>query len=276
MLGFRFEDIQLHLHFCNNESFMIKRLLLFLLFFPLVVLAQFDTIIKGKVVSTSSSLDGIHILNLNKGIGVATDDRGYFAIRVTIGDTLQFSAIHLIATKHIVVKDDFGENLLFVEMKSKLNELEEVTIVQYKNINAVSLGIIPKNQRTYTPAERKLKTASDVDGQYGTNTQIGLDPLLNWISGRTRMLKKEVEVEKKEFLIDQTADYYQKEYFTNVLKIPEDYVDGFLFYIVENERFVRAMKDKNKTMATFILSELAVEYINVGELESLNSTKNEK
>lgn len=255
---------------------MIKRLLFFLFFFPLIVGAQTDTIIKGKIVSTSSSLEGIHILNLNKKVGVATDERGYFSIRVTIGDTLQFSAIHLIGTKHIIKKDDFGENLLFVEMKSKLNELDEVTIVQYKNINAVALGIIPKNQKTYTPAERKLKTASDLDGQYGTNTKIGLDPLLNWISGRTRMLKKEVEVEKKEFLIDETSAYYQKEYFINVLKIPEDYIDGFLFYIVENERFVKAMKDKNKTMATFILSELAVEYLKVSELQSTTSVKNEK
>ena len=255
---------------------MTKRLLLFLFFFSLLGWAQSDTIIKGKVVSTSSSLEGIHILNLNKGIGIATDNRGYFTIRVAIGDTLQFSAIHLIATKHIIEKDDFGENLLFVEMKSKLNELEEVTIVQYKNINAVSLGIIPKNQKTYTPAERKLKAASDLDGLYGTNTKIGLDPLLNWISGRTRMLKKEVEVEKNEFLIDATSDYYQKEYFTDVLKIPEDYVDGFLFYIVENSRFVMAMKDKNKTMATFILSELAVEYLKINELKASTSFKNEK
>ena len=168
---------------------MTKRLLLFLFFFSLLGWAQSDTIIKGKVVSTSSSLEGIHILNLNKGIGIATDDRGYFTIRVAIGDTLQFSAIHLIATKHIIEKDDFGENLLFVEMKSKLNELEEVTIVQYKNINAVSLGIIPKNQKTYTPAERKLKAASEMS----IGTIISIDPLLNWISGRTRMLKKEVE-----------------------------------------------------------------------------------
>ncbi len=255
---------------------MIKRLLPFFMFFSLLGWAQSDTIIKGKVVSTSSSLEGIHILNLNKGIGIATDDRGYFAIRVAIGDTLQFSAIHLIATKHIIEKDDFGENLLFVEMKSKLNELEEVTIVQYKNINAVSLGIIPKNQKTYTPAERKLKTASGLDGQYGTNTKIGLDPLLNWISGRTRMLKKEVQIEKNEFLIDATSDYYQKEYFTDVLKIPEDYVDGFLFYIVENSRFVMAMKDKNKKMATFVLSELAVEYLKVSELQPSISDKNEK
>ena len=255
---------------------MIKRLLPFFMFFSLLGWAQSDTIIKGKVVSTSSSLEGIHILNLNKGIGIATDDRGYFAIRVAIGDTLQFSAIHLIATKHIIEKDDFGENLLFVEMKSKLNELEEVTIVQYKNINAVSLGIIPKNQKTYTPAERKLKAASGLDGQYGTNTKIGLDPLLNWISGRTRMLKKEVQIEKNEFLIDATADYYQKEYFTDVLKIPEDYVDGFLFYIVENSRFVMAMKDKNKTMATFVLSELAVEYLKMKELIISNKNIDEK
>lgn len=251
---------------------MTKRLLLFFIFFSLLGWAQSDTIIKGKVVSTSSSLEGIHILNLNKGIGVATNDRGYFSIRVTIGDTLQFSAIHLIATKHIIEKDDFGENLLFVEMKSKLNELEEVTIVQYKNINAVSLGIIPKNQKTYTPAERKLKAASEMS----IGTIISIDPLLNWISGRTRMLKKEVEVERKEFLIDRTADYYQKEYFTDVLKIPEDYVDGFLFYVVENSRFVMAMKDKNKTMATFILSELAVEYLKVSELQPSISDKNEK
>lgn len=251
---------------------MTKRLLLFFMFFSLLGWAQSDTIIKGKVVSTSSSLEGIHILNLNKGIGVATNDRGYFSIRVTIGDTLQFSAIHLIATKHIIEKDDFGENLLFVEMKSKLNELEEVTIVQYKNINAVSLGIIPKNQKTYTPAERKLKAASEMS----IGTIISIDPLLNWISGRTRMLKKEVEVERKEFLIDRTADYYQKEYFTDVLKIPEDYVDGFLFYVVENSRFVMAMKDKNKTMATFILSELAVEYLKVSELQPSISDKNEK
>ena len=133
---------------------MTKRLLFFLLFFSLLGWAQSDTIVKGKVVSTSSSLEGIHILNLNKGIGIATDDRGYFAIRVAIGDTLQFSAIHLIATKHIIEKDDFGENLLFVEMKSKLNELEEVTIVQYKNINAVSLGIIPNIKKpTHQPNE---------------------------------------------------------------------------------------------------------------------------
>jgi hypothetical protein len=258
---------------------MIKQLLFFLFLFHFSGWAQSDTIIKGKIVSTSSSLEGIHILNLNKGIGIATDDRGYFSIQVTIGDTLQFSAIHLIGTKHIIKKDDFGGNLLFVEMKSKLNELEEVTIVQYKNINAVSLGIVPKNQKTYTPAERKLAAAEEFYWYSPLLIPLGgmsVDGLINSISGRTSMLKKELEVERKEFLLSKISDYYEREYFTKTLKIPEDYVDGFLFYIVENERFVRAMKDKNKTMVTFILSELAVEYLKVTELQPSTSVKNEK
>ena len=46
----------------------------------------------------------------------------------------------------------------------------------------------------------------------------------------------------------------------NTLKIPEEYVDGFMFYTAENNRFAEAMRVKNYTMATFILSELATKY----------------
>jgi hypothetical protein len=54
------------------------------------------------------------------------------------------------------------------------------------HINAENLGIIPYNQKKYTAAERKLYT-----------TRSGLlDRPLNWMSGRTAMLKK-VAVERK-------------------------------------------------------------------------------
>ena len=66
---------------------------------------------------------------------------------------------------------------------------------------------------------------------------------------------------------------FQRKYFLETLNIPEEYVDGFLFYIVDNERYARAMKDKNKTMATFILSELAVEYLKLKEIEESNKLK---
>ena len=65
---------------------------------------------------------------------------------------------------------------------------------------------------------------------------------------------------KKERLQVKLANKYDKEYIINTLKIPEEYVDGFMFYTAENNRFAEAMRVKNYTMATFILSELATKY----------------
>ena len=245
---------------------MLKKLLFFFFIFPMFIFSQNDTLIKGKVVSESNSLEGIHIFNISQKTGEITDARGYFNIKVKISDTLQFSAVHLKATQYIIKQNDLKEELIFVQMKSLISELDEITLTKYKNINAVSLGIVPANQKTYTPAERKVRTA----------TTGLLDPLINWASGRTKMLKNQVVVEGKEQLQAKTSDYFEKKYFVENLNIPEDYVDGFLFYIVENERFTRAMKDKNKTMATFILSELAVEYLKLKEIEIEKSPKDEK
>ena len=245
---------------------MLKKLLFFFFIFPMFIFSQNDTLIKGKVVSESNSLEGIHIFNISQKTGEITDARGYFNIKVKISDTLQFSAVHLKATQYIIKQNDLKEELIFVQMKSLISELDEITLTKYKNINAVSLGIVPANQKTYTPAERKVRTA----------TTGLLDPLINWASGRTKMLKNQVVVEGKEQLQAKTSDYFERKYFLETLNIPEEYVDGFLFYIVDNERYARAMKDKNKTMATFILSGLAVEYLKLIEIEIEKSPKDEK
>jgi hypothetical protein len=148
-------------------------------------------------------------------------------------------------------------------METFIRILYEVKINEYKDINAVSLGIISSKTKHYTPAERKLKTASDSDAQIGTNTSIGLDPILNWMSGRTTMLKNEVEVEKKELMLTKIQNLYEAEYFVETLKIPEDFVKGFQYYIIENTSFVSTLNAKNKSIATFLMGELAVKYINI-------------
>lgn len=61
-------------------------------------------------------------------------------------------------------------------------------------------------------------------------------------------------------LQSKLVNNYEREYIVKTLKIPEEYVDGFLFYASENERFATAMKSKNYTMATFVLSEIASKY----------------
>ena len=97
---------------------MIKKLFFFFLLIPAFVFSQDVSIIKGKVVSESSLLEGIHIINLSKKNGVVTDSRGYFEISAKISDTLQFSAVNLKARRYVLTANDFSKDLVFVKMES--------------------------------------------------------------------------------------------------------------------------------------------------------------
>jgi len=216
--------------------------------------------IKGKVSSFANNLQGIYVINQQSEKNAQTEENGYFTIPVTEGDTLVFSSIRFKARKIAIQSADFDKGLLIVRLDPMMEQLQEVQIFQYKNINAVALGIIPKGQKTYTPAERKFRTGMGYDAQIGLNTSVTLDPLFNSLSGRAAELRKNIEVERKEMLLAKIGNLYEPEFFVQKLELPEEHVKGFQFYIVENPSFVQALKAKNKTMATFLMGELAVKY----------------
>jgi len=219
--------------------------------------------LNGKVTADANDLAEIYVLNLKTQIATKTQDGGYFSINAQVGDTIMLSSIHFKAKRIGVSKEDLDKELLFIKLQPIMHQLEEVTVFQYKNINAVALGIIPKGTKSYTPAERKLRTATGLDAQIGLNTSVTLDPLFNMLSGRTAMLKKELIVETKETNMQRIENMFEKEYFIEKLKIPEEYVKGFRFYLVENDRFVSVLNSKNKAMATFMMGELAVKYLDI-------------
>ncbi len=207
-------------------------------------------ILKGKILADTSDLDGIYIFNASTKNAVLSDQEGYFQIKATVGDTLMISAVQFKGVKVGLKKEDFGPNLFFVKMQTIMRQLDEVKVMQYKNINSISLGIVSKNVKTYTPAERKVYTATN-----------GVDKIFNMFSGRTKMLKEEAGIEKKEFLLDKISRLYDDSFFKDKLKIPEINIKGFQYYIIEDKDFVDALNSKNKTLATFLMGELAVQYL---------------
>ena len=207
----------------------------------------------GKVNSDMSNLEGIYVINLNNENAAITDTKGYFSIKANVGDNLLFSSVQFKSVNKIISTEDLS-NLFFVNMHPIMNELREV-VVKRPSVSAESLGIIPYGQKKYTPAERKYAAASS-----GRLNPMGLDPLLNYFSGRTAMLKKELEVEKKEGYLVQLENLFDKNHYVNILHIPSDYVKGFLYFAVENPKFTRVLKTKNRTSIEFLMSELAVQY----------------
>ena len=242
---------------------MIKKIL-FLFFFSGQILFSQVKLLKGKIVSESINLEGIHVINKTFGNATTSSSGGYFSLQVRLNDTVYFSAIHLEAKQLVVRENDLSKELLFVSMKYMVKQLDEITLIKYKNITPEALGIIPKGIRTYTPAERKLAAAGEFKWYSPLLIPLGgmsVDGLVNAISGRTAMLKKEYEVEKKEFFMEDVMLTFGKTFFQEQLKIPEDYIEGFLFYLAEDMEFRNFYKLHTKLMVEFELNKLAKQYL---------------
>lgn len=220
--------------------------------------------LKGKVVSEIKELNDIQVLNLRSESIVTTDNKGNFSFFVKIGDTLKFSGLQILSKKIVLTKDDVSKIILAVVLEPKVFELNEVKINEYPEINAVSLGILEKPAKKYTPAERRLRTAEVFKWYSPLLIPIGgmsVDGLINALSGRTAILKKELEIEKKEQLKKKIENYFEEDYFISTLKIPAEFVNGFLYYALEDEKLVQVASENNKSLMQFQLGEIAVKYL---------------
>ncbi|MEN2401581.1 carboxypeptidase-like regulatory domain-containing protein [Flavobacterium sp. MC2016-06] len=240
-------------------------------FFFVVVLSQVSwaqdkdrSVINGRIVSNSSDLEGVYVINAQTEAMVTTDAAGAFSILAKPDDTLVFSSISFKEKRVLLTAENFSDLNFAVKLNMVMHQLEEVVIRRYDNINAAALGIVPAGQKTYTEAERKLHTATALNATASATGMVGgsisADPLLNFFSGRTAMLKKEVAVEKKEFFMKLLEHMFSLDHFVDRLKIPLEYVKGFEYYAVENEKFTVILNSKNKTSTEFLLGELAVKY----------------
>lgn len=223
------------------------------------------TILKGRIISNTNDLEGIYVINAQTEAMATTTADGFFSIVAKSGDTLVFSSIQFKENRILLTAENFSDLNFTVKLNLLMHQLQEVIIKRYDNINAVALGIVPSGQKSYTPAERKLHTASALDPTANTQNMmaggsISADPIFNFFSGRTAMLKKEVAVEKKEFFMKLLEKMFTLDHFVDKLKIPVEYVKGFEYYAVENESFTKILNSKNKTSTEFLLGELAVKY----------------
>ena len=209
-----------------------------------------EKILHCKISVSSGNVDGVTIVNLVNEKSAVSDHNGEFFILAKVDDLLVFSSVNLEYHRRIIEEEDLKVEMIIIKMISKTTELKEVIVNKHPEINAVSLGISPKGIKKYTPAERRLYTANSTPG----------DALLNLLSGRTEMLKKGIEVEKKERLLVLFGSLFNDTYFTKTLKIPVDYVKGFQYYCVENKNFGEVLKTKNKTKIEFLIIPLAVKY----------------
>lgn len=246
-----------------RKYYFIKMLLFFCSFF---IQAQdsVEKVINGTIISDSSSVEGVHILNLVNEKSTVSNQYGKFSIAAKEDDLLVFSAIHLEYARKSVLKSEYNSGTLTVKLNAKVTQLDEVVVTEYPRINAQELGIIDYKPKEYTPAERKLRPTimTKYDWIGVAMGKIPVDPFLYWVTGRTKTLKGELEIEKKELLLKKLEEWNEKIFYTEELKIPVDCVEGFKYCVIYDEEMMRCLTTNNKLQGNFQLAKLSVDFLN--------------
>jgi hypothetical protein len=240
-------------------------LLIVVLFLTQFLTAQENTEkwIKGQISDKNSALQGINVVNTASKTTSVSDQYGSFSILAKEGEVLSFSAFNYEPLRKMITQQEFNLGNIVVNMTATVIELKEVVVKGHPEISAENLGIIPRDQVKLTVAERRLQTAGDFKPIHLLGLLAGsleLDPIMNAINGRTKRLKKEIILERKELLMARFDGFFEDKYYIETLKIPEELIKGFQYYCVEDASFVSSIQSKNKTMIMFLITGLAANF----------------
>ncbi|HLV69225.1 MAG TPA: hypothetical protein VKY34_00870, partial [Xanthomarina sp.] len=165
--------------------------------------------ITGKVI-TSSDAENIHIINKTAQVYTTTNAFGGFKIPAKLNDTLQFTSIQYQLKVVVIDASIIIEKNLEVHLEELTYALEEVVVgrmlsgdlmqdigdVEGSPVTAKQLGIPSYQGKLKTQNERKLNEATTGGGF------IPLFPIINAISGRTKQLKNQIKLKRKDNLLE--------------------------------------------------------------------------
>lgn len=219
-------------------------------------------VLRGRVTSVDKDVVGVVVQNISSEQAVITDLDGNFAIQVQQNDTLVFSAVHFLRKTLPVSESVFGSSFVEVPMQEFVNELKEVVVRPFnlsgdlnqdvgqlkleKDVSAEALGLPNAHQRIPTQSERMLQTATYGKFNLGMILSPPLDPIINAITGRTKMLKNRVKVDKTYLQTQQVQNYYADSLFVSTLKIPMEKIDDFMYFCEVDENFQTVLDSEDK------------------------------
>ncbi len=229
---------------------MQKNRLLFFCFVLGCVVVEAQSLPQKKLEGRVQSIDGdvaaTHVLNTTTKKATITDIDGFFSIPVSLNDTLLFSAVQYKKKEVLVTLAILDSKSIFITLEEAVNELDEVIVRPYSLsgdlgldakslqiepvVTASTLGLPNAYVRLPTKTERELFAAT-------ANPIMSLDPLINAITGRTKMLKTQLKQEKQYARTGRVREFYADSLFVKDLKIPLIKIDDFMYFCEVDSHF---------------------------------------
>lgn len=232
--------------------------------------------INGKVIVDDQDIEGIHIINKTANKFTITRDDGSFTIPAKLHDTILFSAIKYKPKEVVISFEELKTRILNVYLTELVNELDEVIVGKIltgnlasdiknsdvkRDINFYDLGIPGYTGKPKTLNENRLNEATTGGGL------VPLNPLLNYLSGRTKQLKHQVKLEGLNTCMETIKADLAKTFFENN-ELEETYRSEFFYYCLEDEEFNVICQVKNDMRTLEFLKSKLESYKN--NLQSVN------
>lgn len=190
--------------------------------------------------SKDGDVAATHVLNTSSEKATITDIDGFFSINAALNDTLVFSAVQYKRKEIVVTLDVLESKLLMVPLEEALTELDEVVVMPYNlsgnidsDLNRLTTGPVVTASTLGLPnayavfpsqAERLLNEATTGGGL------VGLNPIINGITGRTKMLKERVARNQRYSRTQRVRKFYADSLYVSELKIPQEKIDDFMYF----------------------------------------------
>ncbi|MEJ1223840.1 carboxypeptidase-like regulatory domain-containing protein [Sediminicola sp. 1XM1-17] len=207
----------------------------------------FSKELEGRVLNESGDVAATHVINTTTNRATITSAEGFFKIAVALNDTLVFSAVQFKKKELVVTQSVLDSKSLFITMEDALTELDEVVVRPYSLsgditkdleelktepvVTASTLNLPNAYAKTWTQTERILHEATSGGGI------VPLNPILNGISGRTKMLKKQLKLEETYARTERVKAFYADSLFVQDLKIPISRIDDFMYFCEVDAEF---------------------------------------
>ncbi len=230
----------------------------YLLLIALVLLtansfAQEEHIIKGIVQNDADDkiLENVNIVNLNQVIGTTTNDKGEFALRAAVNDTLYFSYLGFKSLR-VRVTNDW---LKFGDIKVKMTELgialEEVVVrpVQltgYVEIDAKLIPIYDNYRYRISGLSTGYEGGSNQPGAVSKVISSIFNPadfLYNVFGKRPRQMRKLRQMKENDEIRNILQSKYDRETLMAVLQLERVDIDEILNKCSYSKDFIRTAND---------------------------------
>ncbi len=215
----------------------------------------FSKKLEGRVYSKDGDVAATHVRNITTQRATITDIDGFFTINADLKDTLVFSAVQFKRKEIVITAEILQQRFLNVALEDELTELDEVVVTPYNLsgdilkdlkiiktdpvVTASTLGLPNAYVLPVTKAERELYAAT-------ANPIMSLDPLINAITGRTKMLKKRVRRNKLYSRTDRVKAFYADSLFQKELKMPKAKIDDLLYFCEVDPDFQTVVDSRDR------------------------------